>query len=153
MSNHNLLGMGSTLFGFVDFSMEQEHELVEVGGSEPNPDWRHIDPAGHGHFYTDGGYPTLEWVSRPCTQGHGDECIGEGEYRCRTCAVRVVPAMRPAKPVVIEGPKRYRLTHVHDGTRYSYAFGADRLAALHKAIAKATLETLCDFTTQIERTL
>jgi hypothetical protein len=78
-------------------SIAYERELIPVATVMPVlvPDqaWRHVDAAGHGHFWSGKELPTLEWVITG-TEWAGDERDGEevevGEYRCRLCDDEVV---------------------------------------------------------------
>jgi hypothetical protein len=64
---------------------------------KPDPQWTHVDKAGHFHAIAEGGkFPTLEAYTKtsPCPGGCGDPgCEGTTEvrYRCRICRKRVKP--------------------------------------------------------------
>lgn len=78
-----------------------QHETVEIPPSmlpEPDPDWRHVDQAGHEHHFLD-GHPTLEnvvvgtWWCQDCHEHHE-----RTELRCRVCGEQIKPATRPPSP-------------------------------------------------------
>ena len=99
---------------------EQPEQPELVGGSEPDPEWRYTDRAGHQH---DAGMATLEWVvtgrcscSLCAEAGEGGEHRW-GEWRCRLCGQPVLPGVRakaPALPemsgTVVYGGCLYKLT-------------------------------------------
>ena len=78
-----------------------QHETVQIPPSmlpEPDPDWHHVDKAGHEHRYDD-GYPTLEdvvvgtWWCLDCHEHHE-----RTELRCRVCGEAIQPGTRPPSP-------------------------------------------------------
>jgi len=77
-------------------------EMVKV----PDEKWRYVDLNGHGHFWSTGELPTLEWV---VTGKHwvGDEYDGQeydvGEWRCRLCTEVIEPGYRLEQPRPIFG--------------------------------------------------
>lgn len=94
---------------------------IDPGGNELDPDWKFVDHEGHGHFYGDfksgDRYPTLKWVSRPCTMGHGDDCDSEGYWECRQCGEVIQPGTRPySGPTFVDGPTTVEVTIHSDHT-------------------------------------
>lgn len=82
-----------------EFALElDQHETpVETtagGHNEPDPDWRHVDRAGHEHTTASEG-ATWRWVT---TGGYYcEDCRDDhetGEYRCVVCGERVEPGKR-----------------------------------------------------------
>ena len=62
-----------------------------------DPKWKTTDSNGHRHKakVTKKGnvkYPTLQWVTVPCSMGHGDDCTSEGYCVCRECREVIHPA-------------------------------------------------------------
>jgi hypothetical protein len=82
-------------------SISWEREEVPVATMHPtqvpDPDWRFIDKAGHGHFWKKDKLPTLKWVVTGKTWV-GDEYDGYeielGEYQCKNCGEAVEPKKR-----------------------------------------------------------
>lgn len=126
-----------------ELEVEEQGQWVEVG-MVLDPDWRHVDAAGHGHFYdsTAKGYPTLRWVSQPCTMGHGDDCEAEGYYECSTCAEQVAPGTRWGGQTYIPGLVTYRLTVHGDGIKSTYVFGRQQWEAVDAAVRDAVQDVL-----------
>lgn len=93
-------------FPHVGITVEREDLPFDVmsGSYEPDQEWRHVDRAGHGHFWKGSKTPTLERVVTGTTWV-GDEYDGEefevAELRCRLCGEVVEPKRRwvPAKPI------------------------------------------------------
>lgn len=83
------------------------------GVTEPDPAWRTLDSNGHGHIAQpipgSVDYPTLEWISEPCSMGHGEDCDSEGAWHCLICGEVVQPGRRPASPIFEKAPGRYEL--------------------------------------------
>lgn len=102
-------------------SMDVKSQVVQ-SISEPDPTWQYVDLAGHGHFYSASGerYPTLRWVSEPCTMGHGDDCDGEGHHECRACGEHIVPGSRMGTPQEIETGRTYTLTGPEGSRRLTH---------------------------------
>lgn len=102
--------------------VEVERDVEEIRTlsprREPNPTWTLIDSHGHGHFWKDGGLPTLyekvvgsTWV--------GDEIDGDEvpitEFRCRSCDEKVEPGYRMNhEPTIIEHPPIFTVTFLSE---------------------------------------
>ena len=74
----------------------------------PDQEWRYVDGHGHGHFWSQDGFPTLEWKVTG-KQWVGDEYDGDeydvGEWRCRLCEEVIEPGLRlEYGPTHIPGP-------------------------------------------------
>lgn len=137
-----------------ELNIARDVQFVEPGGNELNPEWKHVDCNGHGHFVSldkDDRLPTLVWISEPCTMGH-DDCDAEGHYECRTCGEEIRPGTRPAAPLRIEGPTVYTLTVHQPGLRTTYRFGQQEWDALQDAIASDVRSTLADFLVEMQQT-
>lgn len=92
------------------FEITLERDLQEFWSlTEPDPNWRFVDAAGHVHTRAeDGGYPTLkprtdgEYWCETCCDFHEDYVSV-----CKLCGEVVVPGSRtPTTPEVIAGPVR-----------------------------------------------
>lgn len=145
MTNTQILWPGYEL------TVENDGQWVHTDMPGPDPDWRFVDAQGHGHFYKDkdGAYPTLTWVSVPCTMGHGDDCDAEGWYECRLCAERIQPGTKAQPPAWVSGVITYRL-RVADGGRWtSYVFGGQQWDAVQVAVRQAVSATLGDFVDEV----
>lgn len=129
------------------YELTVDVELIPITTNipEPDPAWRFVDGEGHGHFYdpTAKNYPTLRWVSLPCTMGH-DDCDSEGYHECAVCGERITPGTRMPMPTSMIGPTTYRLTVDEGDTRIVYVFGQEQFDALKAAIATTVSETLAD---------
>lgn len=135
-----------------EFSLESGGQMVDTGGVEPDPTWRHMDSHGHGHFYQDRDqpYPTLRWVSEPCTMGHGDRCEAEGHYECPLCGEEIRPGERLAQPTWVDGPDTYRLTiNTSDGHRVTYEFGETHYEQLSAAWVSDAQRILNGFVVEV----
>jgi hypothetical protein len=144
----------ATPFMPFEFNVTTGGQMVESGGVEADPSWRHVDSNGHGHFYQSrkDPFPTLRWVSEPCTMGHGEDCDAEGHYECTLCGEEIRPGERLAQPVWIDGPDTYRLTVVtDDGQRVTYEFGESHWATLCAVWVAAAQETLDGFVVEVSQ--
>lgn len=83
------------------WTLEVEHDLIDVSTDYPTPDerWRYTDDAGHEHHY-DHGYPTLELVvdeEHWCDGNEGfmphdpHQHIDAAHYECRECRQVIKP--------------------------------------------------------------
>lgn len=133
----------------IELEVNRPGEWVETMTTEPDPGWRYKDAAGHGHYYDD-GFPTLTWVSEPCTMGHGEDCDSEGHWECPLCREWVNPGTRMSKPVFISGPTSYVLTVTRGDmvVRYSH-FGPEQMEAIGAALADAIQGVLADYQTEV----
>lgn len=146
MTNSALLWPGHEL------TVENDGQYVHTDMPGPDPDWHFIDAKGHGHFYMRGaedGYPTLEWVSLPCTMGHDEDCTSEGYYECRICAERIEPGSKMQPPVWVDGLVTYRLKVAGQNGITTYVFGPQQWEAVQQAIALAVSTTLADFVSEV----
>lgn len=132
----------------VQVEVRHNSEVVYSDGRELDPSWQFVDGEGHGHFVGKAKsetLPTLEWVSFPCSMGHGDDCTSEGEWRCRLCGEVIDPGTRPARPVTITGPREYTLT-LEDGVVTStYLFGESEWEKATDTVRTALTEQLGPF--------
>lgn len=87
-----------------DHVLTVERDMIPVQSiSEPDPNWRYTDAAGHDHFAAierragDGGdprvtgYPTLEWITEPHECGvfcEENGCPGQ-RHVCRQCGEEI----------------------------------------------------------------
>jgi hypothetical protein len=94
--------------GTVPIRVEQDSISVDWWGPERDPQWRHVDAAGHGHFYDD-GYPTLHEVTE--TMGDpddGDEWQAHVRWECPHCGEHIEPGTRQSMGTrAVPGMKRY----------------------------------------------
>lgn len=83
-----------------------EHDYADVSSLDPrvpDPEWRHVDPAGHEHRWVDGATPSLvvvldqSWWCRDCHEEHATEHLA-----CREC-------LAPVDPGTVAGPPVQRL--------------------------------------------
>ena len=143
---------GAALPGF-DLEVQSGGEMIQpdLGAVEADPAWRYVDRNGHGHFFQDGQerYPTLTWVSEPCTMGHGDDCDAEGHYECGLCQEEVRPGTRPAQAFWVDGPNTYRLTVAVGGQLVTYAFGEDQWTQLQTKLVDTVHSSLGDFVVEV----
>jgi hypothetical protein len=95
----------------VQITCTVDHTTPTVFDREPDPAWRHIDAAGHGHFAQPEGetvtYPTLEWAESGHTYDDGDPVM---ERRCPQCGERVKPGMRQARSRPLSRRMKYELS-------------------------------------------
>lgn len=92
------------------FSVSIERDMISVDIMArvrvPDPDWRYIDKAGHGHFWKGKKLPTLKQVVVG-TQWVGDEYDGDEydikEWWCKLCSEPIEPGMREETPAPIPG--------------------------------------------------
>ena len=91
-------------------TLRVEVDRIDVSswGPERDPNWRHIDAAGHGHFY-DNGYPTLHEVTETATDpDDGDEYQVHIRWECPHCGEHIVPATWSSMGnSTVPGVKRY----------------------------------------------
>lgn len=148
MSKFAGLDRALAMYSTMELSVHQDHQTVTSDLPEPDPEWRFVDAAGHGHFRSDDGYPTLEWVTLPCTMGH-DDCDAEGSYRCLLCDEEIRPATRRVSPVTIPGIKTFTLK-IHDanGGHSTYVFDEEQWQKAEAAATAAIKETLKDCITE-----
>lgn len=87
-------------------TLEKVTEIHEFETLAPMADkkWTYTDRRGHGHFWFNGGYPTLTWVKdeedywcEDCRDMHE----GGGHWECRRCGEKIEPRKIP-------GPHRLR---------------------------------------------
>ncbi len=148
--------MTVTTAGFwpqMNFSMEADGQWVDSITPVSDPAWRFVDTAGHGHFYGSKSdpYPTLEWVSLPCSMGH-DDCDSEGHYRCRTCLATITPGTKMPGRVWVAGMTTCRLTvSDDDGTTTVYMFGPEKWEQTKQAARAAIDGVLAPYVTSVER--
>jgi hypothetical protein len=71
-------------------------EYVDVTSmSEPDPDWRHVDPAGHEHHRDSKGHiSTIHYV---VDDEGDDEYPSRGHYECNECGARVSPGRKATR--------------------------------------------------------
>jgi len=134
-----------------DITLEviRDHETIDVG-RVPDPDWRMVDAAGHGHFYDD-GYPTLEWEGLPCTMGHGDDCDAEGFYRCPMCWEEIQPAWKDGGREVVHTRTSGYVTIQDYGSRERWALtSSEAIDTLSQAVHAAVRAVLADHGVLIE---
>jgi hypothetical protein len=133
---------GRTLWPGFELLIEDGGELVESAGREPEPTWRHVDKKGHGHFWLNGDYPTLDERWTGCEMGHGDDCKGARYYVCRICGEPVTPGTRPVPPAWVPGPITYKLTVHSDNGSCVWEFGEDRWTTLNDMIRHAVFDAM-----------
>lgn len=94
-------------------SMDVEHQTILVQ-NEPDPDWRYVDLAGHGHFRSNIGdhYPTLKWAETDPggMDSDGEEWPPTGHHECRHCGEHIVPGARLGRPQQIETGRTFTIT-------------------------------------------
>jgi hypothetical protein len=139
----------------IDMNVEmiRSGEMVRSMLPEPDPSWRLIDEAGHGHFATADPaepYPTLRWISDGCADpSHGPDCGGAGHYECPLCEQSISPKTRAAADRWIPGPFSYRLTLIrHEGSREErtlWEISAENFRGLQGAVADTIDTYLSDF--------
>lgn len=102
---------GESTAGLVAYSYDPEYETVStmLPVKEPDPDWVHVDPAGHLHAWAEPFSAHVGRAGRPetptlrtvvtriyfcgdCADEHTDT-----EQRCVLCSAPVVPGMRYAR--------------------------------------------------------
>ncbi len=104
------------------WSIVFEQDMIPVRSNLPRADerWTFIDDAGHGHFYGK-GYPTLFWVSQPCSMGHGSDCTSEGYWECPHCHEEITPGTLPPLDVeYIAGPRSARVEYANGREQRTY---------------------------------
>lgn len=121
--------------------VDRPGEFVHTNMPEADPAWTFVDSEGHGHFWKNKGYPTLRWISEPCTMGH-DDCDAEGHYECAVCGEEIQPGSRTAQPIWIPGFVTYTLTTNDNVMERTWRFGEDQWTALNDAVRQAIDETL-----------
>lgn len=61
-------------------------------GPDADPDWKYVDAAGHGHFRTKAGYPTLKEITEPFTDpDDGETWDRHIRWECPHCGEHIVP--------------------------------------------------------------
>jgi hypothetical protein len=133
----------------IELSVDRGGEMVHSGIPEADPDWRFVDPNGHGHFRQGNKYPTLRWVALPCSMGHGDECTSEGYYECTICSKVIHPGTRTPEPRWIPGVTTFTLKCVDDDGTTTYVFGETQWAELREAMRATVASTLTPYMTEI----
>lgn len=119
----------------IRFGVTRDTEVLHsIDPTEPDPDWRFIDAAGHGHFHSN-GYPTLKEVTEPCFDADsGDQWDRHVRFECPHCGEVIVPGRRAAAPVYVHGPECYTI----DGREVSPDEYADQWSrAWHASIDAA----------------
>ncbi len=131
----------------------------------PNPNWRYIDPNGHGHYYdpdTTDHYPTLVRVDEGCDDpDHDDDCTGSWHWVCRTCALTINPSTTWAPDREEPVPGMITLTRrVHHDTgsggpgtaTFTYLLTEEQLTSIADAVNQAITTTLDDQLATIDPT-
>ncbi len=125
-----------------ELKIDQQSELVWTDLPAADERWTFVDQQGHGHFWKD-GYPTLTWVSEPCTMGH-DDCDAEGHYECKACSEAIRPGTRQADPIRVNGMRSIELTVTEPNRTRRYALTDDLWSALDEAVRQAVDALLPD---------
>lgn len=96
---------------FATLHREQLWETIHSKGPRWDPQWRHVDKAGHPHTYgPKGSTPTLDVrrEQQPCDGTCGGICEGEGYgvtvFTCPRCGEQIEPGLIPG-PHVVTIPK------------------------------------------------
>lgn len=129
------------------FSVEYSREELPMLMSPckvPDPDWRYVDKAGHGHFWKKTALPTLKWVVTGKTwigDEYGGEEIELGEFRCKLCDEVIEPGKKLKHPEPLMGPVNFRVTFsLTDGGTDAYLLNEEEyveaLGEWHKVIKK-----------------
>ena len=111
-------------------------------GREADPNWRVVDKAGHGHFFSE-GYPTLDLRYRGCGDpDHDTDCQGESYYACPLCDEEIQPrtCWVPARPRQVGCD--YTLIRRTGQTTTSYHLSEKQYREVMSALAAATNEAL-----------
>lgn len=79
------------------FSVQVETIDISSWGPKPDPAWRFIDAAGHGHFYSDTlpHYPTLFEITETIHDEDGD-WEAHVRWQCLHCGEEITPGERPS---------------------------------------------------------
>lgn len=78
----------------IPLRVEVDHLDTTSWGNEHDPAWRHVDEAGHGHFYAP-GFPTLHEVTETMVDpDDGDEWEAHVRWECPHCGEHIEPGKR-----------------------------------------------------------
>lgn len=97
----------------LEFAETPQYETI-FPQSEPDPNWRWIDPAGHEHTYTNPGWSVTNSREEPVEPYYCEDCreVHDTETRlvCSECSCDISPGSRPGRPHVIEtGPPEIKI--------------------------------------------
>lgn len=112
--------------------------------NEPDPSWRFVDEAGHGHFYgtEKDPYPTLAYSHHhDCSYSdHDEDCAGTGYYACSQCGEEIVPGTRYnyGGPEVVGCD--YTISHRSGSATSTYVLTEKEYEAAMKATSTAASE-------------